>query len=233
LGMVDQSHKDCDGIECDHMHAHVYHEGIGKKGANNVCSLIVKTLQYLNIMREGNIGGELNIIFDNCSGQNKNNTVLRLLVFLTEMGYFKQVNFVFLVVGHTKNAADRILNLLKLKYRKVNVHTMQELFTVLNTSGHVTIHSTKPDDFADWNTFLNLFYGKYSQSDSGGLIKQNHIFSCNYSQDRVGNQLVVNLQRSNLDEHNALKHFWSELNEDKKKVQRKAEAKTAENWKDN
>jgi hypothetical protein len=46
LGMVDQSHKDCDGIECDHMHAHVYHEGIGKKGANNVCSLIVKTLQY-------------------------------------------------------------------------------------------------------------------------------------------------------------------------------------------
>jgi hypothetical protein len=111
LGMVDQSHKDCDGIECDHMHAHVYHEGIGKKGENNVCSLIVKTLQYLNIMCGGDIGGELNIIFDNCSGQNKNNTVLRLIVFLTEMGYFKQVNFVFLVVGHTKNAADQILNL--------------------------------------------------------------------------------------------------------------------------
>ena len=31
LGMVDQAHKDCKGIECDHMHAHIYHEGIGKK----------------------------------------------------------------------------------------------------------------------------------------------------------------------------------------------------------
>jgi len=32
----------------------------------------------MNILREGNPGGELNIIFDNCTGQNKNNTVLKL-----------------------------------------------------------------------------------------------------------------------------------------------------------
>ncbi len=55
LGMVDQAHKDCEGIECDHMHAHIYHEGIGEKGANNVFSLIVKTLQYLDILCEGDI----------------------------------------------------------------------------------------------------------------------------------------------------------------------------------
>ncbi len=79
----------------DHMHAHVYHEGVGKKGANNVCSLIIKTLKLRGILREDDPGGELNIVFDNCSGQNKNNTVLLLLVWLTEMGYFKKVNFVF------------------------------------------------------------------------------------------------------------------------------------------
>ena len=122
------------------------------------------------------------------------------------MRYFKQVNFVFLIVGHTKNAAGRIFNLLKLKYHKVNVHPTEELFHVLNASGHVTVHPTKPEDFADCNTFLSLFYGKYSQPESGGLIKQNHIFSCNYSQDRTGNQLVVNLQKSNLDEHKVAKH---------------------------
>ena len=44
------------------------------------------------------IGGELTIVFNNCTGQNKNNTVLRLIVFLVEMGYFKKVNFMFLVV---------------------------------------------------------------------------------------------------------------------------------------
>ena len=51
-----------------HMHAHVYHEGIAKKGANNVVSLILKTLVDSGILREDQIGGELAIIFDNCSG---------------------------------------------------------------------------------------------------------------------------------------------------------------------
>ena len=73
---------------------------------NNVCSLIMKTLSDLNLLRGNEAGKELNIVFDNCTGQNKNNTVLRLVPFLVEMGFFEKVNFVFLVVGHTKNAAD-------------------------------------------------------------------------------------------------------------------------------
>jgi hypothetical protein len=78
LGVVNHAHTYNDGHVSEHMHAHLYHEGVGKKGANNVASLIVKTLRQLNIIREDSVGGELNIIFDNCSGQNKNNTVLKL-----------------------------------------------------------------------------------------------------------------------------------------------------------
>ena len=79
----------------DHMYCHVYHEGIAAKGANNVASLILKTLTDSNIIRDNEKGGELNIVFDNCAGQNKNNTVLRLIPYLVELGYFKKVNFVF------------------------------------------------------------------------------------------------------------------------------------------
>ncbi len=78
--------------------------------------LIVKTLQDMNILREDNPGRELNIIFDNCSGQNKNNTVLKLALWLKEMGYFKQVNFIFLIVGHRRNACNHLFNLLKHEY---------------------------------------------------------------------------------------------------------------------
>ncbi len=60
------------------MCCHVYHEGVGKKGGTNVTSLIVKTLRKMQLLRDDEVGGELNIIFDNCSGQNKNNTVLKL-----------------------------------------------------------------------------------------------------------------------------------------------------------
>ena len=106
LGVVNHAHAYNDGCVAEHMHAHLYHEGVGKKGANNVASLIVKTLRQLNILRKDSVGGELNIIFDNCLGQNKNNTVLKLATWLMAMNYFKLVNFTFLIVGHTKNAAD-------------------------------------------------------------------------------------------------------------------------------
>ena len=94
------------------MHCHVYNEGVGKKGANNVASLIVKTLRQLNLLQDDSPGGDCNIIFVNYSGQNKNNIVLKLAAWLQQMGYFKKVNFFFLIVGHTQNATDRLFNLL-------------------------------------------------------------------------------------------------------------------------
>ena len=69
LGMVDQAHNNGDGEFKDQMFCHVYHKGVGMKGANNVCSIILKTLRLMDIMKQDDMGGELNVIFDNCSGQ--------------------------------------------------------------------------------------------------------------------------------------------------------------------
>ena len=88
LGVVDTA-REFKGEHKDHMFCHVYHEGIGAKGANNVCSLIVKTLNKMGLLVDGETAEELNIIFDNCSCQNKNCTVLKLLLWLSEMRYFK------------------------------------------------------------------------------------------------------------------------------------------------
>jgi hypothetical protein len=102
------------------------------KGANNVASLIMKTFQKLNILCKDSVGGELNIIFDNCSGQNQNNTVLKLPAWLMAMGYFKEKHFILIVVGHTKNAPDCPFNLLKQEYLKQNLFTFDELVLVAN-----------------------------------------------------------------------------------------------------
>ena len=99
--MVSHAHKSKDGTIKEHMYTHVYHEVVGEKGANNVLSLIMKMLCQLNLLQDDSA-----IIFDNCSGQNKNNTVLKLAMFLKAVGYFKSVNFIFLIVGYTKNATD-------------------------------------------------------------------------------------------------------------------------------
>ena len=98
--------------------AYVYDEGVGKKGGNNVASLLVKELQRLNIMIQNETGKSLTFILDNCAGQNKNRMVLRLATYLVEAGYFEEVNFVFYIVGHTKTPCDRWFNQLKRSYRR-------------------------------------------------------------------------------------------------------------------
>ena len=45
LGVVNHAHTYENGAVRKHMYAHIYHEGVGKKGANNVALLIVKTLR--------------------------------------------------------------------------------------------------------------------------------------------------------------------------------------------
>ena len=125
----------------------------------------------MNILCKVKPGGKLTLFFDNCIGQNKNNTVLALSPYLVECGYFKEVQFVFLVVGHTKNACDRIFNNLKETYHKVNVWTYKQLLHVLEISWKVSIHPIVPIDFFDWGKHLQKVYRPMA-----GLIVPNHIF---------------------------------------------------------
>ena len=190
LGIVDHAHDYGGGDIKEHLHCQVYHEGVGKKGANNVSSLIIKTLRDLNLLRNDEVGGELNIIFDNCSGQNKNNTVIKLAVWLSELGYFEKISFIFLVVGHTKNSADRLFNTMKKEYRKHNIFTFEDLVSKLGESDTVTIHQPNANDFLDYDKLLDGPYRKLA-----GHIKMNHIFTC----DEMGD--VMKLRQSNLLEH--------------------------------
>jgi len=110
---------------------------------------------------------------DNCSRQNKNRMVLRLAPLLVEMGLYRRVNFIFLVIGHTKNCADRLFNLLKLDYRWQNVYTVEDLMDVLGKSNYVTpIRVNVPGDILDFNNFESRIYMRLRP----GTIKRNQVF---------------------------------------------------------
>ena len=161
-------------------------------------------MKTMGILREDMVGGELTVVFDNCSGQNKNNTILKLLTHLVKMKYFHKVQFVFLIVGHTKNACDHLFNALKKVYQRENIYTFPALLQKLDAPDKVTIYKSHEEDFADWDDYLHLFYSSYAMK-----VKQNHIFSCK-SNTWVGNQLHVDLHKSNRPEdlvvnHNAVK----------------------------
>jgi hypothetical protein len=78
LGIVD-----C-GVPGGTLHAYPYHEGMGRYGGDNVASLFMLYLQQKGWLQEGVTGKELTIIMDNCPGQNKNNHVIRLALYLVE-----------------------------------------------------------------------------------------------------------------------------------------------------
>ena len=102
FGMVDTS--------IDHLHAMLYVEGEAKKGGDNVASMICSRLKADGLLLSDDNEDlpltwrplkQLNLWFDNCGGQNKNSMVLRLLVLLAERRVAEEINFNFLVAGHT------------------------------------------------------------------------------------------------------------------------------------
>eukprot|EP00536_Pseudo-nitzschia_multiseries_P000819 jgi/Psemu1/1854/gm1.1854_g len=168
LGLVDCS------FEGGSLDAFVYHEGIGGKGGDNVASIIIMLLKHKGWLKEDDIGGELTVLMDNwCGGQNKNNHMLCLANLLVEAGYFKMVNFMFYVVGHTKNCADQWFNTMKRDYRNQNLYTFEQLCKALGTNERITIHSVKDGDFKHYKRLEDLFYKELKT----GTIQPGHIFT--------------------------------------------------------
>lgn len=152
------------------LHACGYTEDQGLKGGNNVASLIMHTLQHLGWLRGG--GKKLSIVMDNCAGQNKNNSVLRLALLLVELQFFKTVEFIFYVRGHTKNVCDRMFNLLKKRFTPAQVYSVDQLILLLNAEHNVNYNQVTSDVFYNYSTLLSMFY----KNMEAGTVKKYHQF---------------------------------------------------------
>lgn len=142
---------------------------------------------WKQLERDGLLNGrtakEINLVFDNCTGQNKNRMVLRMLFFLIKLHVCRRVNAIFLVKGHTKNDCDRLFNLLKWYYRNVDVFTPPELMELLNRHIQVDAVAMEPQDFKDWDELEERMMNRPKKTS------EYHIFSVDSSVDN-GNSLI-------------------------------------------
>ena len=134
-------------------------------------------------MLNGQTAKELNLVFDNCTGQNKNRMVLRLLFFIAKLGVARKVSAIFLVKGHTKNDCDRLYNLLKALYRRHDVFTPAELMELINSHPQVNALAMETDDFKDWDELEDTMITKPKKT------ADYHIFTVDMDVDN-GNSLL-------------------------------------------
>ena len=158
----------------DRMNAYiVWREFEGDRGANNITSCLLMDLKRRGWLSRPNYG-RLTYIADNCGGQNKNKIVIRFLMWwLVENRIFPVVQIFFLVKGHTKNSADRLFNLVKLRYHKVDTFTYDKLYDTVNENPYINVHKMLPEDFKDHLEWQDKMY----RTPAGGQFKQSHVFT--------------------------------------------------------
>ena len=154
------------------MNAYVWLEGQGDRGANNITSCLYKDFKARGYFNQRNYGS-LTIIADNCAGQNKNKHVVRFLMSLVELKWFPQITLIFLIKGHTKNACDRLFNLVKLNYHRKNIFDYNDLVDNLNNNKFISASKVKPEEFKDHLKWQDQLY----RTPASGDFTRTHIFT--------------------------------------------------------
>ena len=99
------------------------------KGANTVVSMLDYFFSHYGL---GESTASLHA--DNCCGQNKNNTMVQYLMWRVLTGLHHSIRFHFLITGHTKFSPDACFGLIKRKFRRTDVSSLDDLARVVNES---------------------------------------------------------------------------------------------------
>jgi hypothetical protein len=91
---------------------------------------------------------------------------------LVELQHFQEVEFIFYTRGHTKNLCDRMFNLLKKRYHKRQIYSIQKITSLLNEVDNVFYHHVTSEVFFDFQHLLNKFY----KTIPSGSVKNPHCF---------------------------------------------------------
>ena len=157
------------------------HAGDAKKGGNEVASMLWKNFDRVGLL-DGRTCNEINLVFDNCTGQNKNRMVFRMLFFLVKLKICRRARAIFLVKGHTKNDCDRMFNLMKYDYRKVNCFSPPKLIDIINRHPQVTALPMVESDFKNWDALEDRLMRNLVD------VTKNHVFTVS---DKDSNQVMV------------------------------------------
>ena len=142
---------------------------------------------------------QLTIAADNCSSQNKNNMVIRLVPWLVEKGFYEEMELLFYVCGHTKNVCDSMFNQLKAGFHNHYIYTYNHpsehdnLLSVLNQAEDVMVVDCS-------NTAFKQYLDKGYTGIKDGQVLANHVFQTTHINGET--KLIIKTEETELAEHN-------------------------------
>lgn len=134
-------------------HMFLWDEVTAKRGANEICSCIQK---FVNTFVPQDVC-KLFIFSDNCSGQNKNFTLLIFYLSLIHSKRLKEITHIYFTAGHNYMAADRDFALIEKNMRRHSyIFTPDEHKEIIkNTKSSETpfqVVDMQQDDFRDFDS---------------------------------------------------------------------------------
>lgn len=142
---------------------YVFHEGVANKGSNEICSML---LHYIDHFLEENIQ-ELFLFSDNCPGQNKNHTVIRFLMALTDTQRFRKIKHYFPVRGHSFLPNDQDFGVAKRKIKKHDrIFVPDQYYSIMsNASPNFKVFVIQTHQIYNFSKWWPLHYKRNCLSD--------------------------------------------------------------------
>ena len=138
------------------------------KGANSTISYV-----HYFFCRHGLGETEAELHADNCGAQNKNSAFMWYYMWRVMTGLHEEINYNFLIPGHTKFSPDWCFGLLKKKTRRTFISSLFDIGKAVKESATVNVaelvglhDGTVLIPTYDWVTFLGQYFKKLPQIKS-------------------------------------------------------------------
>jgi len=147
-------------LKTGHAFYYIYHEGVAKKGPNEVCSFL---LDYIHNYVPESVQ-HLRLYSDNCPGQNKHHPMIRMCMALVETGRFETVEQFYPIRGHSFLPNDRDFGLIKKNLRRhdrvFSVHQYTEMIASASYSRKFTVKEVATADIFNFKDWWARYYKK-------------------------------------------------------------------------
>ncbi|CAG9822128.1 unnamed protein product [Phaedon cochleariae] len=169
-------------------HCYTWIEINGQRGSSEIGTCLVKWIQNLpqNIT-------ELNLFSDTCSGQNRNQYIAALFVFLVQNSSLNIIEHNFLESGHSCMEIDSMHSAIENAKRNVPVYTMHDWLNIFRMarsnrgrnkrSPPYNVHELKYKDFLDLKKLASRTFKNRSIDESGNRVNWLKIKSMRYEKN--------------------------------------------------